>query len=87
MFEPRLGLGYASGRALDEAKYEMVGFVDDDNGVAPNWVDTVTEVMAKSPDIGVCGGISEGICEVDPPWRFERHKNCYAAGEQAAEAG
>src|SRR5207245_10771084 len=36
--EPRLGIGHARLRALETATYDVVGFVDDDNWLAPGWV-------------------------------------------------
>jgi len=30
LYEPRLGLAYARERALEEARYEIVSFIDDD---------------------------------------------------------
>jgi glycosyltransferase involved in cell wall biosynthesis len=38
----RLGLSYARERAFNEAKYEIVSFIDDDNWVAPEWIRTVS---------------------------------------------
>src|SRR5262245_30460570 len=45
--EPRLGLSYARERAFDEARYDIVSFIDDDNWVAPQWVTTAWRCMSE----------------------------------------
>lgn len=85
--EPQLGLIHARHRGLLKAKYEFVSFIDDDNWVCPNWVKVVFEVMSQRSSVGACGGEAEGVCEIDPPWWFERYKGDYAAGSQGSEAG
>jgi hypothetical protein len=72
---------------LLEAKYEIVSFIDDDNWVCSSWVKLVSEIMSQHPDMGACGGDTEPVCEVTPPWWFERYKRFYAVGAQANEAG
>ncbi len=83
--EPRLGLTYARRRGFDEAKYEVVSFVDDDNWVCPDWVEVVSEVMCTRPHVGACGGLSEAKCEIEQPWWFDDFKECYAVGSQGKE--
>jgi glycosyltransferase involved in cell wall biosynthesis len=85
--EKRLGLTYARTRGLSEAKYEIVSFIDDDNWVWPNWIELVSEIMAQHPDMAACGGRTEAVCEVAPPFWFESCKKHYAIGAQADEAG
>lgn len=85
--EPRLGLSYARRRGFKEALYEFVCFVDDDNWVCPEWVQTVSHVMTTHQDVGACGGFIEEVCEDTPPWWFERYKNGYAPGAQGQEEG
>ena len=36
--EDRLGLSYARNRAIEEARYEIIAFLDDDVDVAPEWL-------------------------------------------------
>jgi glycosyltransferase involved in cell wall biosynthesis len=80
--ERQLGLSHARNRGLSEAHYEYVSFIDDDNWVAPNWVQTTFEVMKLHPDVGACGGVAEGVYEVEPPKWFHRYAGFYAIGEQ-----
>ncbi len=87
MYEPQKGLIHARHRGLSEAKFEFISFIDDDNWVIPNWVKIVFEVMSRSPTIGGCGGFIEAVCEIEPPWWFEKYKIGYAIGPQGPEAG
>jgi glycosyltransferase involved in cell wall biosynthesis len=87
VFEPRAGLSNARQCGLDECQYEIVSFIDDDNWICPEWVQTVAEVMATHPEVGACGGWPEEMCEIEPPVWFERFKTAYAVGPQAEQAG
>jgi glycosyltransferase involved in cell wall biosynthesis len=85
--ERRLGLSHARHRGFAEAKYEIVSFIDDDNWVCPNWVQLVSEIMSRHPNVGACGGFNEGVFEVTPPWWLADYKQSYALGSQGKEAG
>jgi glycosyltransferase involved in cell wall biosynthesis len=87
VYEPRLGLSHARTRGFSEAKYEIVSFIDDDNWVSPNWIQLVSEIMVRHPDMGACGGYTEAVCEITPPSWFESYKRFYAIGAQANESG
>lgn len=85
--EPRLGLSYARYKGIEEAKYEIVSFVDDDNWLCPEWVQTVSEIMRDNADVGACGGRSEAACEEEAPWWFGDYAKDYAVGVQAEITG
>lgn len=85
--ESRLGLSYARVKGLQEARYQIASFIDDDNWVFPNWIELVSEIMSKHPEIGACGGSSEPVFETCPPNWFNIYKDCYASGPQAQEGG
>jgi glycosyltransferase involved in cell wall biosynthesis len=76
--EPRLGEWNARRRALEEARCEVIGFVDDDNWVAGNWVENLSEVMGEDELIGACGSIITPVFESAPPDWFERFQKYYA---------
>ena len=78
--EAEPGTGHARRRGIVEARYDIIGFVDDDNWLAPDWVERAARVMAEHPEVGACGGYSEAVCEVPPPGWFERHCVMYAIG-------
>ncbi len=85
--EPKLGLIHARHRGFVEAKYEFVSFIDDDNWVAPDWVEVVFDIMCHHPEVGACGGYSEPVCEADPPSWFSAYSSAFAVGCQGATPG
>jgi glycosyltransferase involved in cell wall biosynthesis len=85
--ERELGLTQARCRGVDEAQYELISFVDDDNWVAPDWVSVAARVMARLQDVGACGGRVQAQCEHTPPQWFDRCLQYYAVGSQGAREG
>jgi cellulose synthase/poly-beta-1,6-N-acetylglucosamine synthase-like glycosyltransferase len=77
--EPRLGLCYARERAFEEAQYEIVSFVDDDNWVTPEWVCTVSECMSADSKLGAIGSLNTAVADVPFPEWFSRYCHYYAA--------
>lgn len=53
--EEQLGLSFARLRGVNEARYETVGFVDDDNWLESNWVSLASRTMEENPQIGLLG--------------------------------
>jgi glycosyltransferase involved in cell wall biosynthesis len=85
--EPRLGLAHAHARGFSEAKGELITWVEDDNWIAPDWVETVWRTMQENPAVGACGGFNEALCEGgEPPW-FEAFQAIYASGPQGRARG
>ena len=84
--ESKLGLAQARVRGFNEARHDIVSFVDDDNWVCPDWVRLVSEVMSAQPRAGACGGISEASFERTPPAWFAQFNRSYAVGELHSEA-
>jgi glycosyltransferase involved in cell wall biosynthesis len=76
--ERRLGLLRARERGLVEAKYPFLGFIDDDNWVAPDWVRVANEVISSDPELGAVGSISTPVFEIPPPAWFDNFHSTYA---------
>jgi len=85
--EPKPGLINARKKGFEQAQYEFISFIDDDNWVAQNWVQTVFEKMQQYPRAAALGGRSEGVFEVEPPAWFDEEQGCFAVGEQVPEEG
>jgi len=64
------------------ARYEFVAVVDDDNWLAPDYVNIAFEVMSAHASIGILGGCAIGKCEITPPEWFEKFAAVYAIGTQ-----
>jgi glycosyltransferase involved in cell wall biosynthesis len=78
VYETKLGLQHARERGLREARYDFVGFVDDDNWVASDWVRVADETLASDPSLGAVGSICEPIFEVPEPEWFGEFHSIYA---------
>ena len=76
--EPCLGVRNARERGLAEAKYEFLGFVDDDNWVAQDWVRAAYELISSDSSLGAVGSIRTPACEVSPPAWFANFHSRYA---------
>jgi len=76
--EPRLGVRYARERGLVEANYAFLGFVDDDNWVADDWVRTAHDIISTNSSLGALGSIRIPAFEVAPPCWFENVHSAYA---------
>jgi glycosyltransferase involved in cell wall biosynthesis len=67
--EERLGLTPARLRGIREAQSEILVFVDDDNILDSNYLDTVLQIAEKWPILGAWGGqIFPEFEEVPPDW-------------------
>ncbi|MBD2439456.1 hormogonium polysaccharide biosynthesis glycosyltransferase HpsE [Nostoc sp. FACHB-110] len=66
-FEPEQGLAFARNKAIQEAKSELVGFLDDDNLPANNWVISAYEFGKKNQKAGAYSSQIHGRFEVEPP--------------------
>ncbi|MBD2068380.1 glycosyltransferase family 2 protein [Leptolyngbya sp. FACHB-671] len=76
--EPRQGASFARQRAVTEAKGTYIGFLDDDNVPAPNWVAAAYAFGETHPEAGAFGSRIQGDYEVAPPEEFKRIA-CYLA--------
>jgi glycosyltransferase involved in cell wall biosynthesis len=76
--EPKLGLQRARERGLREAKYDFLGFVDDDNWVAPDWVRIAYETLAREPSLGAVGSVCNPVFQIPEPEWFHRYHSTYA---------
>ena len=85
--EPQLGLAHARARGIAEARYELLTFVDDDNWLCPNWIQTAYQVMWDHPEVGALGGIIEPEFETSCPTWFGPVAYLYATGPTGEPSG
>jgi cellulose synthase/poly-beta-1,6-N-acetylglucosamine synthase-like glycosyltransferase len=76
--ESKPGFQRARERGLKEAQYEFLAFVDDDNWLAPDWIQTANAILASDPSIGALGSVSEPSFEVLEPEWFRDFHSVYA---------
>ena len=65
--EEELGLTPARLRGIREARGELLVFVDDDNVLAPDYLQQARDMAAEWPMLGAWGGRVEGRYETPPP--------------------
>lgn len=86
--ETRLGLMYARLCGIQNSKYEIISFVDDDNQVEENWVEVLIDSFERNPEIGILGCeslvVNSDFCEY-PDW-FSFFSKSYAVGRQVEES-
>lgn len=64
--ESRLGISYARKRGLRESLGRLVGFVDDDCLLAPDWATQALRFADENPRAGAFGGRNELLWETRP---------------------
>lgn len=69
-FEERQGAGFARQLAVKEAQAPLIGFLDDDNIPAPNWVAAAVAFAQTYPQVGAYGSQIHPDFEVPPPESF-----------------
>lgn len=73
--EDKLGLTFARLRGFVEAKGELIVMVDDDNVLAPDYLETGVRIAHEHPMLGAFGGKCLPEFEVEPPeWLKARGK-------------
>ncbi|RYD45406.1 MAG: glycosyltransferase family 2 protein [Verrucomicrobiaceae bacterium] len=78
------GLSPARIRGLKTANFEYAVFCDDDNWLAPDYASRAFGVMDRNPGIGILGGSSHAVSDVELPDWFDGVKEDYAVGLQSS---
>ncbi|MBD2103616.1 hormogonium polysaccharide biosynthesis glycosyltransferase HpsE [Leptolyngbya sp. FACHB-261] len=84
-FEAEQGAAFARVRAVQEAQAELIGFIDDDNLPAPDWVSAAYSFGQEHPKAGAYGGQIHGDYEVAPPENFRRIQSFLAIRERGSK--
>jgi glycosyltransferase involved in cell wall biosynthesis len=85
--EPRPGVRMARQRALAEASRELICFCDDDNLLAPDYLEQAVKAMEGIPLAGILGGRGEPEGELPLPEWFGAAAPGYAVGPQGEAEG
>ena len=85
--EPNPGISHARRRGFDEAGFEIISFVDDDNWVEKDWIQKVFDTMYADSEIGILGGNGTAVSDVPLPAWFDRYQGAYAVGPQGDASG
>ncbi|MBD2204052.1 glycosyltransferase family 2 protein [Calothrix sp. FACHB-1219] len=79
--ETKQGAAFARIRAAQEARGEVIAFLDDDNLPALDWLIAAYNFGIEHPQAGVWSGQIHGSYEVSPPKNFERIQGFLAIRE------
>ena len=80
------GLSFSRREGVQFASKEFVCFIDDDNFIPKNWIETLCEIIIKkNPDVIGCRTI--GISDIPFPSWWEKHQGTYACGTRFKETG
>ncbi len=80
-FEAKQGAAFARKKGIQEAKSNLIGFLDDDNIPDNNWVISAYNFAQKHPEAGAFGSLIKGEFETELPPNFERIKAFLAIKE------
>jgi glycosyltransferase involved in cell wall biosynthesis len=86
IFEPTLGLSAARRAGVRAATREVVVFCDDDNLLAPNYLEVAASIMADQT-IGAAGGPNTPTTDAEIPPLFYSYAAAYSVGAQALASG
>ncbi|NJL74287.1 MAG: glycosyltransferase family 2 protein [Saprospiraceae bacterium] len=89
VWEAEPGLSFAKMRGLQEAQFSYLIYVDDDNSISSNYVQTVHQIFEEWEDVAVCGGDGEDALPAHfvPPHWWNTFKADYAVGKQGTKEG
>jgi glycosyltransferase involved in cell wall biosynthesis len=83
--ETQQGAAFARQRAVKEAKGKFIGFLDDDNYPALDWVIEAFKFSQKYQNLGAFGGQIHGEFEVEPPENFDKIACFLAINQRGSE--
>ena len=81
-FEAEQGAGFARARAVESARGKLIGFLDDDNLPASDWVVTAYAFGQEHSSAGAYGSQIHGVFECTPPQNFHRIASFLAITER-----
>lgn len=86
--EPQPGKLYALQNAILNADYEFLIICDDDNWLAPDYIEKAYTILNTMPEVAAAGGLGIPITDMPefPEW-FTDYNYAYAVGPQAEKNG
>ncbi len=81
------GLSNARLKGIAESQYEYILFCDDDNWLAPDYIQKAIPILKSNRNIAVLGGYGEAVSDIKFPEWFVKYQNFYAVGEQFPHNG
>lgn len=85
--ENKEGLIFSRETAIQNSKYDILIFLDDDNLLAQNYLANALEILQQNPKVGIIGGEIFPQYEITPPQWFNNYQYVLAVGKQDNIAG
>ena len=85
-FEPEQGAGFARQRAVEEARGQLIGFLDDDNLPAADWLAQAVIFAQTHPQVGAFGSQIHAKFEKEPQFDIQKLACFLAIIERGDEA-
>jgi glycosyltransferase involved in cell wall biosynthesis len=85
--ESKPGLSHAREAGIKHANHDLLLFCDDDNWLAPNYLERACQLMQQKPEVGILGGLNTPISSIELPQWLVDFETAYACGPQAARNG
>lgn len=85
--ESRKGTAYARITGIQNCRYEYISFIDDDNWVPKNWVESAYFSILSKPDACAVGSRSKPVFGAQEPKWFSTYMQSYAVGQQYPTSG
>lgn len=85
--EAKLGVLHARQRAIREARYCYLSYIDDDNWISSNWVSEIYQIFETHPKVGLISCPSTAHLAAPPPNYFEGLKGWLAIGTCCPQEG
>ncbi len=86
-FEEKPGLMFAREKGLQNSRYNLILFVDDDNWLDENYLVEMADLFEKFPKAAILGGKNEAVFETRAPGWFSKFEHSYAVGQPARDFG
>jgi len=80
--EETLGAIHARKRAIKEARFNYLSFVDDDNWICSNWVTDVYKIFIDNSSVAIIGSTGMEEQDTKKPYYFSYIKGWMAIGDQ-----
>lgn len=85
--EIQAGLSHAREKGMQEAKYDLFLWCDDDNWLSVTYVQTAFDIMKTHPDISALRGWCEATFETEKPEWFDKQARFFAVSNQRKYSG
>jgi len=85
--QPKPGLTYAREKGIEESRFDILIFCDDDNWLFCNYIHHAFIILQNNPSVGAAGGEGIEVAESKLPAWFNDYRKYFACYPQAEKSG